>query len=98
VSRAFTALTAGKRSATSARSAAAQRAAQAAAATVESAVAQSAAAEANSALSLERLVVQLGPDLRAVYPFVLNFGLAGEVNALQMYCYLGYKLATTHLP
>eukprot|EP00873_Tetraselmis_striata_P029672 jgi/Tetstr1/449936/TSEL_036990.t1 len=71
VSRAFTALAAGKRSAAS-RGAIAQRTAEAAP------VASHEAAPA--ALTLERLAIQLGPDLRAVYPFVLNFGLAGEVE------------------
>lgn len=71
VSRAFTALAAGKRSAAS-RGAIAQRTAEAAP------VASHEAAPA--ALTLERLAIQLGPDLRAVYPFVLNFGLAGEVQ------------------
>lgn len=31
-------------------------------------------------VSLEGLSIELGPDLRAIYPVVLNFGLSGKVD------------------
>ena len=81
IAKAFTALTAGKRPQASSKAAQRQPGAPARPSAPSSSSSQgSASSSSSSDVTLDGLKVQLGPDLRAVYPVVLNFGVSGEVE------------------